>query len=70
MADKVTIAAVNPLTFKVLTETALEMNDTVVDVTLAQRNDDGQVILAISQKSSGLWIYTFDGNAFHSRVVS
>jgi hypothetical protein len=68
--EKVTIAAINPFTFKVLEETAFELNDTVVDVALEQRKDDGMVILAISQKTAGVWIYSFDGDAFQFLQVT
>lgn len=61
---------VNPLTFKVLTERAFELNDTVVDVALEQWTTNGQVVLAVGQKFAGVWLYTFDGDAFRLRVVS
>ena len=70
LTEKVTIAVVNPLTFKVLKETAIELNDTVVDLALEQRNSDGTVILAIGQKSAGICIYNFDGEAFQSQQVT
>jgi hypothetical protein len=54
----------------VLKETAFELNDTVVDLALEQRNSDGVVIIAISQKTAGIWIYSFDGDAFQSQQVT
>lgn len=64
LAEKVSIAVFNPLTFKLLRETAFELSDIVADVALEQRTEDGVVILAISQKSAGVWIYSFDGDMF------
>lgn len=69
LTEKVTVAVVNPLTFKVLKETAFELNDTVVDLALEKRNSDGVVVLAIGQKSAGVWIYTFDGDTLQSQQV-
>ena len=49
-------------------DVAFELNDTVVDVALEERN--AQVILAISQKMAGIWIYSFDGTVFHFEQVT
>lgn len=69
LAEKVTIAVFNPVTFKMITEVAFELNDTVVDVALEQKSTDGDIVLAISQKISGIWIYGFDGSNFHFKQV-
>lgn len=69
LAEKVTMAVFNPLTFKLIKETVFELNDTVVDVAVEQRNDDGMVILAVSQKSAGVWIFSFDGDIFQREQV-
>lgn len=69
LAEKVSIAVFNPLTFKLLRETAFELSDIVADVALEQRTEDGVVILAISQKSAGVWIYSFDGDMFKRQQV-
>lgn len=52
-----------------LKETTFELNDTVVDLALEERNSDGVVVLAIGQKSAGVWIYTFDGDTLQSQQV-
>ena len=49
-------------------DVAFELNDTVVDVALEERNT--QVILVISQKMAGIWIYSFDGAVFHFEQVT
>jgi hypothetical protein len=53
----------------VLKEKTFELNDTVVDLSLEERNSDGVVVLAIGQKSAGVWIYTFDGDTLQSQQV-
>lgn len=67
MAEKITIAAVNQLTFKVLKETVFTLNDTVIDVALEETDTD--IILAISQRMSGVWIYKFNGDVFQFHQV-
>jgi hypothetical protein len=53
----------------VLKEKTFELNDTVVDLALEERNSDRVVVLAIGQKSAGVWIYTFDGDTLQSQQV-
>ncbi|XP_057372863.1 uncharacterized protein LOC130693696 [Daphnia carinata] len=64
LAEKVSMAVFNPLTFKLLRKTVFELKDIVADVALVRRNEDGVVILAIGQKTAGVWIYSFDGHTF------
>ncbi len=52
-----------------ITEVAFELNDTIVDVALDQKSTDGDIVLAISQKMTGIWIYDFDGSHFHFKQV-
>ena len=69
MAEKVSIAVVNPLTFKLIKDKVIELNDTVVDIALEQQNK--KITLAIGQKTAGVLIYTFDGESLHfSKVLA
>ncbi len=71
MAEKVSIAVFDSITFKMSADAfVFEVNDTVVDVALERRPSDGQIYLAVSQSSSGIWIYTFDGHSFNlSQII-
>lgn len=64
MADKVSVAVIDPLTFRVLTESRFEFNDTTVDVAL-ERSSDGKVLLAIGQMLSGVWVYSLEDESFN-----
>ena len=55
-----------PATFRIVKDVAFELNDTVVDI----EEWNTQVILTISQKMAGIWIYSFDGADFHFEQVT
>ena len=66
MGEKLSIAVFDSVTFKMSADAfVFEVNDTVVDVALERRVSDGKIFLAVSQSSSGIWIYTFDGRSFN-----